>query len=248
MFNHFIKFSLNNRFIVLALAAIILAVGSYQATHLPVDVLPDLSRPRVAVMVECKGMAPEEVETLVTTPIETYLNGATGVTSLRSSSTAGLAVLTIEFDWSMDAVRCRQIVDERLQLSSGDLPPGIEPRMLPQGSMMGQIMYLTIWDEANELSPMELRSLADWTVRKRLLGSGGVSEVLVIGGDVKQYQVLGRIDNMFRYGITFDDLQKALEGSNRNVTGDFLTDQGPQEILVRTLGRVETHEEFFALS
>jgi len=243
MFNHFIKFSLNNRFLVLTCAAILLVVGSYQATQLPVDVLPDLSRPQVIVMAECKGMAPEEVKSLITVPIETYLNGATGVTALRSNSTAGLVVITVEFDWSMEPTRCRQIVDERLQLAADRLPPGIVPRMAPMGSMMGQIMYLTIWDEKNELSPMELRTLADWTVRTRLLGSGGVSEVLVIGGDVKQYQVLGRINDMFRHRVTFDDIQRALEGSNRNVTGGFLTDQGPQELLVRTIGRVERPEE-----
>ena len=243
MFNTFIRFSLNNRFIVLVFAVILLVVGSYQTTQLPVDVLPDLSRPRVIVMVECKGMAPEEVETLVTVPIETYLNGATGVTAIRSNSTAGLVVLTIEFDWSMEAARCRQIIDERLRLAVDQLPPGIVPRMAPMGSMMGQVMYLTIWDEKDELSPMELRSLADWTVRKRILSSGGVSEVLVTGGDYKQYQVLGRIDDMFRHRVTFDDLQKALEGSNRNVTGGFLTEQGPEEFLVRSIGRLETPDE-----
>ena len=243
MFNHAIKFSLNNRLVILVFAALMLAVGSYQAIHLPVDVLPDLSRPRVIVMAECKGMAPEEVESLVTTPIETYLNGATGVTALRSQSTAGLVVLTIEFDWNREPLRCRQIVDERLQLAAERLPPGITPRMLPMASMMGQMMYLTIWDEQNELSPMELRTLADWTVRTRILSSGGISEVLVIGGDVKQYQVLGRIDDMFRHRVTFDDIQRALEGSNRNVTGGFLTDQGPQEMLVRSMGRVETATE-----
>ena len=243
MFNSFIKFSLNNRFIILVFAAILLVVGGYQATRLPVDVLPDLSRPRVIVIVECKGMAPEEVETLVTVPIETYLNGATGITSIRSNSTAGLVVLTIEFDWSMEAIRCRQIIDERLRLAVDQLPSGVVPRMAPPASMMGQVMYLTIWDEKDELSPMELRSLADVTVRKRILGSGGVSEVLVIGGDTKQYQVLGRIDDMFRHRVTFDDLRKALEGSNRNVTGGFLTGQGPHEILVRSIGRIEKPEE-----
>ena len=240
MFNHVIKFSLHNRFLVLVCAAALLVAGAYQTSQLPVDVLPDLSRPRVVVMVECEGMAPEEIETLITVPIETYLNGATGVMALRSTTTAGLAVLNVEFDWNMDPVRCRQIVDERLQLAVERLPTGIIPRMLPMASMMGQIMYLTIWDEKNELSPMELRTLADWTVRTRILSSGGISEVLVIGGDVKQYQVLGRIDDMFRHGVTFDDIQQALEGSNRNVTGGFLTHQGPQEILVRSIGRIES--------
>jgi len=243
MFTALIRFSLSNRVLVLALAAVLLTVGAYQARQLPVDVIPDLNRPRVVVMVECPGMAPEEIVSVVTTPIETYLNGARGVTALRSNTTAGLVVITIEFDWNMEAIRCRQIVDERLRLITDQLPPGIVPRIAPMGSMMGQIMYLTIWDEKNELSPMEIRSLADWTVRRRILSSGGVSEVLVIGGDLKQYQVLGRIDDMFRHRVTFDDIQEALEGSNRNVTGGFLTDQGPQEILVRSIGRIEEPNE-----
>ncbi|MDR2754565.1 MAG: efflux RND transporter permease subunit, partial [Planctomycetaceae bacterium] len=239
MFNYFIKFSLNNRLLILAGAVIVLAIGIYQANQLPVDVLPDLSRPRVIVMVECLGMAPEEVETLVTTPIETYLNGATGVTAIRSSSTAGLVVLIIEFDWKMEAIRCRQIVDERLQLAAAQLPPDIIPRMTPMASMMGQIMLLTLWDEKDELSPMELRSFADWVVRKQILSAGGVSEVLVIGGDYKQFQVQCRMDDMFKYGVSFENIKKALEESNRNVTGGFLTNQGQKEFLVRSIGRVE---------
>ena len=242
MFNTIIRFSLNNRFIVLVFAVILLFVGGYTTTQLPVDVLPDLSRPRVIVMAECEGMAPEEVETLVTTPIETYLNGANGVTAIRSSSTAGLALITIEFEWGMEAIRCRQIVDERLQLTTDQLPQGITPRMAPMASMMGQVMYLTLWDEKNELSPMELRTLADWVVRKRILSAGGVSEVLIIGGDYKQYQVLANLDEMAKYRITLADLQRALEGSNRNVTGGFLTDQGPNEFLVRSIGRIEKPE------
>ena len=243
MFNTIIRFSLNNRLIVLVFAVILLFVGGYTTTQLPVDVLPDLSRPRVVVMVECKGMAPEEVETLVTVPIETYLNGATGVTAIRSSSTAGLGLITIEFEWGMETIRCRQIVDERLQLATGQLPQGITPRMAPMASMMGQIMYLTLWDEKNELSPMELRTLADWVVRKRILSAGGVSEVLVIGGDYKQYQVLANLEEMAKHRVTLTDIQSALEGSNRNVTGGFLTDQGPNEFLVRSIGRIEKPEE-----
>ena len=243
MFDRLIKYSLNNRFLVLVMAAVLLATGAYQTSQLPVDVLPDLNRPRVVVMVECKGMAPEEIAALVTVPIETYFNGATGVMALRSSMSAGLTVITVEFDWDMDPVRARQIVDERLQLAVEKLPPGIVPRMLPMASLMGQILYLTIWDEEDKLSPMELRTLADWTVRQRILGSGGVSEVLVMGGDVKQYQVLARINDMFRHNVTFDDIQRALEGSNRNVSGGFLTGQGPQEILVRSIGRIERPEE-----
>ncbi|MCL2117723.1 MAG: efflux RND transporter permease subunit [Planctomycetaceae bacterium] len=247
MFNTIIRFSLNNRLIILAFTAILLVAGSYRMTQLPVDVLPDLSRPRVIVIIECPGMAPEEAESLVTVPIETYLNGAIGVTSIRSNSTAGLVVLTIEFDWNMDAIRCRQIVDERLQLAMDRLPEGIVPRMIPMASMMGQVMHLTIWDEHNELSPMELRSLADSVVRPRMLSAGGVSEVLVIGGDVKQYQVLVRIDDMFRLGVTFEDIQKSLEGGNRNVTGGFLTGQGSRELLVRSIGRLEKPDDLKTL-
>ncbi|MGL4594641.1 MAG: efflux RND transporter permease subunit, partial [Thermoguttaceae bacterium] len=247
MFNYIIKFSLSNRFLVLVFAALLLFIGGYQSTKLPVDVLPDLSRPRVIVMVECPGMAPEEVKSLVTVPIESYLNGAMGVTSLRSSSTPGLVVFTIEFGWNMEPVRCRQIIDERLQLSANQLPPGIIPRMLPMASMMGQVMYLTIWDEKSELSPMELRTLADWVVRKRLLSAGGVAEVLVIGGDVKQYQVCVRVNDMSRFGVTFADIEQALEGSNRNVTGGFLTKQGPDEMLVRSIGRIESLSDIKSL-
>ena len=247
MFNKIIQFSLNNRFIILIFAVGLLVVGGWQVTRLPVDVLPDLSRPRVIVMAECTGMAPEEVETLVTIPIETYLNGATGVTAIRSSSTAGLVILYVEFEWSMEAIRCRQIVDERLQLAQDRLPEGIVPRMIPMASMMGQVMHLTIWDEENELSPMELRSLADGVVRKRILSAGGVSEVLVIGGDVRQFQVLARLDDMLSFGVTFADMQRALEGGNRNVTGGFLTGRGSQEYLVRSIGRVDHSEDLKSL-
>ncbi len=247
MFNNIIRFSLNNRFIILVFSVILLCAGGYVLTRLPVDVLPDLSRPRVVVMIECKGMAPEEVETLVTVPVETYLNGATGVTAIRSRSTAGLALLTIEFGWGMEAIRCRQIVDERLQLAQDQLPEGITPRMAPMGSMMGQVMYLTLWDEKNELSPMELRTLADWVVRKRILSSGGVAEVLVIGGDYKQYQVLADFEEMAKFHITLPDIEEALKGSNRNVTGGFLNEQGPNELLVRSIGRIDDYRQLNGL-
>ncbi|MGL4943244.1 MAG: efflux RND transporter permease subunit [Thermoguttaceae bacterium] len=247
MFTSIINFSLHNRLLVLALSVLLIVFGGYRATLLPVDVLPDLSRPRVIVMAECLGMAPEEVETLVTVPMEMYLNGASGVTTLRSSSTSGLSVLTIEFDWSIDPFRCRQIVEERLQLARDRLPAAVTPRMLPMASMMGQVMYLTLWDEAEHLSPMELRSLADRVVRPRILNAGGVSEVLVIGGDVRQYQVLTRLDDMFRNHVTLADIRRALEGSSRNVTGGVLTGQGPDELLVRSIGRVETIDDLRSL-
>ncbi len=242
MLNTIIRFSLRNPLLVLVVSLLLIGYGVYQTAHLPIDVLPDLNRPRVVVIAECPGMAPEEVETLVTFPIETYLNGATGITSIRSSSTAGLALLTVEFDWNMDGFLCRQIVDERLQLSAEQLPPGVVARMTPMASMMGQIMYLTVWDEnpdeSKRLSPMELRTLSDWVIRKQLLGSGGISEVLVIGGDVKQYQVQVRADDLRRYDISIREIEEAIAKSNRNVTGGFLTGQGPEQLLVRSLGRI----------
>ena len=243
MFNTIIRFSLNNRLAVIAAAVFLAAAGFVCMRKMPVDVLPDLNRPRVVVMAESPGMAPEEVETLVTLPLETYLNGAAGVVALRSSSTVGLSMLTIEFGWGNDPLRCRQIVEERLQMAAELLPPGVTAQMAPMASMMGQIMYLTLWDETGDISPMELRTLADWTVRPRILSIAGVSEVLVIGGDRKEYQVLADLKAMYQFGITFDAIKEALEGSSRNVTGGFLTGTGPNELLVRTIGRIDDYRQ-----
>ena len=227
MFNWIIRFSLNNRLVILAVALGVFLYGIYQARRLPVEVIPDISRPRVTVITECTGMAPEEVETLVTVPLETYLNGANGITSIRSSSTAGLSVITIEFDWNMEPLTCRQNVDERIQQTMEKLPQDIHPQMTPVVSMMAQLMFLTVWDESGELSPMDVRTISDWTVRKQLLEIPGISEILVIGGDVRQYQVQANLADMQRYGLTLADLEAALQQSNRNVTGGFLTKQGP---------------------
>ncbi|MDO4570099.1 MAG: efflux RND transporter permease subunit [Planctomycetia bacterium] len=247
MFNAIIRFSLNNKLLIIILSLGLMIYGAYQTLLLPVEVIPDISRPRVTVITECEGMAPEEVDTLVTIPLETYLNGATGVTTIRSSSTAGLSVFTIEFNWEMEQLKCRQIVDERLQLAAETLPEGIIPRMTPSVSMIAQLMFLTIWDESGEIPPMELRTLADWTVRRQLLEIPGISEILVIGGDLKQYQIQARLDDMRRYGVTFEDIEEALEKSNRNVTGGFLNKQGPDRVLVRSIGRIESVEDLKGL-
>lgn len=247
MFNQIIRFSLNNRVLMLAVALFLMIFGCYKAVHLPVEVIPDLGRPRVTIITECPGMAPEEVQKMVTIPLESYLNGATGITSLRSKSTAGLAITTLEFDWSIEQLKCRQIADERIQLAMENLPEGIIPRMTPAVSMLAQLMFLTLWDESGEISPMELRTIADWTIRKQLLEIGGISEILVIGGDLKQYQVQARLNDMQRYGITLEDIREALEKSNRNVTGGFLLSQGPDRILVRSIGRIETLDDLKCL-
>lgn len=228
---------------MLTLAVFLMAYGGWMAMRLPVEVIPDLGRPRVTVITECPGMAPEEVETLVTRPLEMYLNGATGIQTLRSRSLSGLCITQVEFDWSMEALKCRQIVDERIQQAMDMLPEEITPRMTPVVSMLAQLMFLTVWDESGQLSPMELRTISDWTIRKQLLELRGISEILVIGGDVKQYQVLARIDDLQRYGVTLTELQDAIARSNRNVTGGFLTRQGPDEILVQSEGRITSLDD-----
>ena len=217
--------------------------GTLQALKLPIEVIPDISRPRVTVMTECPGMAPEEVETQVTIPLETYLNGANGIRTIRSSSSTGLSVTIIEFDWNVNALACRQIVDERIQLALESLPEGVTPRMTPVTSMLAQLMFLTVRDESGELNSMELRTIGDWTVRKQLLEVPGISEILVMGGDVKQFQVQARQDALKQYGMTLEQVETALEESNRNVTGGFLTKQGPDQILVRSLGRIDSSDD-----
>lgn len=243
MFNAFIRFSLNNRLIILIAAVALFIYGTFQSLSLPVEVIPDISRPRVTIMTECTGMAPEEVETQITIPLETYLNGARGVKTIRSNSSAGLSVVIIEFDWDVEPLDCRQIVDERIQLASEILPENVAPQMTPTTSMLAQLMFLTLWDESGELDSMELRTIGDWTIRKQLLELSGIAEVLVIGGDVKQFQVQSNPDAMKLYGVTLEMLESALSESNQNVTGGFLIRQGPDQVLVRSLGRIDDPDD-----
>lgn len=243
MFHHIIKLSLNNRMVVLAAALGVFIYGIFHASRLPVEVIPDISRPRVTIMAECAGMAPEEVQTQVTIPLETYLNGANGIQTIRSTSSTGLSVTIVEFDWNVEPLVARQIIEERIQLAMESLPEGVKPRMTPVTSMLAQLMFLTVWDESGKLDPMELRTLGDWTIRKQLLEIPGISEILVIGGDVKQYQVAARTESMKQYGITLEQIEDALQKSNQNVTGGFLTKQGPCQILVRSLGRITSIDD-----
>jgi HME family heavy-metal exporter len=240
MLNKIIQFSLANRLIVLAFAIILMIGGTFTAMKLPVDVLPDLNRPRVTIFLEATGMAPEEVEQLVVYPVETALNGATGVEAVRSNSTIGFGMVFVEFDYGTDIFKARQIVSEKLQTIRSQLPAGIDPVLGPISSVMGQIMLIGI--SADSTSPATLRTLADYTLRQRLLSIKGVSQVIPIGGDKLQYQILISIPKLNALNLTMKDIEDVLSQANLNTTGNFINRFG-SEILIRNLGRIKTLEE-----
>ena len=240
MLNAIIRFSLRQRLLVASICLVVMGYGGWQALNMDIDVFPNLNRPRVVVMVEAPGMAPEEVEALITFPLETVLNGASGVMAVRSSSGVGIAVIYVEFDWDTDIYNDRQIVNERLQLVTDRLPPGIQPQLAPISSIMGQIIMIGMWSEGEKTDPLEVRTLADWVVRQRLLTIPGVSQVFTMGGGRKQFQVLVDPHALLEYGTTLQEVRKAVEESNENATGGYLDEQGPNELLVRSLGRVQT--------
>ncbi len=243
MLNAVIRFALRQRLLVLAAAIFLIAFGTWQALRMPIDVFPDLNRPRVVVMTEAPGLAPEEVETLITFPIETALNGASGVEAVRSASGIGMSIIYVEFDWGTDVYVDRQIVTERLQLVQDRMPEGVSPQLAPLASIMGQVLILGMWSEDQQTDPMELRTIADWVVRQRLLTIPGIAQVFTMGGERKQFQVLVDPDALLRYGLTLHDVKEALIASNENATGGYLDQQGPNELLVRALGRIQTIED-----
>ncbi|MBA3444988.1 MAG: efflux RND transporter permease subunit [Gemmatimonadales bacterium] len=240
MLNNLIAWSLRNRVVVLAAAALLLVAGSWTAARMPVDVFPDLTAPTVTVLTEAHGMAPEEVEALVSFPIETAVNGATGVRRVRSSTAQGISVVWVEFDWGTDIFRARQIVSEKLQTAASGLPTGISaPVLAPVSSVMGEIMMIGL---TGSQGPRELRTVADWTIRRRLLAVPGVAQVIPIGGEVKQYQVLADPARMLATGVTLQEVLHAAAGSNENASGGVYMDRG-QEYVIRGIGRVQGAED-----
>lgn len=241
MLNAIIKMALRHRLLVLVTSFILLAIGTWQALNLTVDVFPDLNRPIVTVMTEAKGFAPEETEIQVTVPIENVLNGLPGLIRLRSSSGPGISIVNAEFDWGTDIYQNRQVVAERLELAKEKLPPNVSPVMTPSSSVMGEIMFVALTSPGGEVSPMELRTLAEWTVRPRLLAIPGVSHVVTIGGDLKEYQIQVSAEKMQTKGLTVEDLKHSLAEIGLNTSGGFIN-IGQKEYLIRTLGRVESVE------
>ena len=238
MLNKLILFSLKNRLLVVSLAALIMVYGVFTLVKLPVDVLPDLNRPRVTIFLEANGMAPEEIETQVNLPVETQLNGAPGVEVVRSVASPGLGMVFVEFDWNTDVYRARQLTAEKIQ--GVQLPNGITPQMGPISSIMGQIMMIAITSDTT--SPADLRTLADFTIRRRLLSVKGVSQVIPIGGERLQYQVLISSDRLRQYNLSINDVDNALQLTNLNTTGGFIDNKG-SEVLIRNIGRANTLED-----
>ena len=284
MLNKIIRFSLHNRLLVLVASVLLMVAGTYTATTMDVDVFPDLNAPTVTVMTEAKGMAPEEVERLVTFPLETAVNGATDVRRVRSSSTTGFSIVWVEFDWGTDIYRARQIVSEKIATVTDALPQNVgTPTLGPQSSILGEVLFvaMTVDDELKieneklkinstgthevheshpdgnnsqfsffnsqleKTSMQDLRTLADWTIRPRLLATGGVAQVAVLGGEVKEYQILLSPEKMMHYDVSLSEVLEATRGMNQNATGGTLYEYG-NEYIIRGMLSTNSVEEIGA--
>ena len=241
MLNKIIQYSLHNRLVVMIASIALLLWGSYTAHKMEVDVFPDLNAPTVVVMTEAQGMAPEEVERMVTFPIETAVNGATDVKSVRSSSTTGFSVVWVQFDWGTNIYTARQIVSEKLSTLGDVLPSNVgQPTLGPQSSILGEMMIFGL--TANSTSLQDLRTIADWTIRPRLLSTGGVAQVAVIGGDIKEYQILLDPARMKHYGISMDEVLTVVDNMNQNSTGGILYEYGNEYIVQGLLATNDVEE------
>ena len=241
MLNKIISFSLHNRPVILFFSVLLMIVGMWTASKMEVDVFPDLNAPTVVVMTEAQGMASEEVERLVTFPIETAVNGATDVRRVRSSSTTGFSVVWVEFDWGTDIYRDRQIVSEKLATIGDALPSGVgQPTLGPQSSILGEVMFIGLTADSTSLG--DLRTLADWTIRPQLLSTGGVAQVTVMGGDLMEYQIRLHPERMRHYGVTLTQVMDATRNMNRNASGGVLYERGNEYIVRGMLSTSSTQQ------
>ena len=242
MFTWLLDFSLKNRMIVILLSAISMVYGAYTLSKMPVDVFPDLNKPTVTIMTEAGGMASEEVEQLITFPLETAMNGLPGVEAIRSVSSAGLSFIYVTFDWTVDIYRARQMVSERLSSMEGAIPDGIVSRMGPISSIMGEIMQIAIPIDESKISSMQVREYADWVLRPRLMAIPGVAQVIPIGGQVRQFQVQPNTRRMAELGLSILQIEDALRGYSANTSGGFL-ESNNREYLIRHIGRTSSLED-----
>ena len=241
MIDKLIAWSLRYRTIVIALSVAFFGWGAYVLREVPLDVLPDVSAPMVTILVEGRGMAPTEMESMVTFPLEASLNGASGIRRVRSATAVGLAVIWVEFDWGQDILRARQIVTEKLALAKSSLPPEADqPFLAPVSSIMGEIMFVAL--ESDRHSPIDVRTMADTVVRRRLLAVQGVSQVISTGGGQKQYQVLVDPVELREHNVTLGQVETALRQANRNSSAGFRV-TGGQEYLIQGVGRVSSEAE-----
>ena len=240
MLSKIIRFSLENKLLVLLGAVLLVIGGYYSSRQMDIDVFPDLTAPTVVVMTDAHRMAAEEVERLVTFPIETSMNGATNVRRVRSASMMGYSFVWVEFDWGMDVFRARQIVSEKMVTLSEVLPEGITPVLAPQSSVMGEILFVGL--QSDSTSMMDLRTMAEWIVKPAVLATGGVSQVTIIGGDLKQYQIIADPVRMNTYGVTMDDIESVGKTLSVNSAGGVMRDFG-NEYALRGMGRTNELEE-----
>jgi copper/silver efflux system protein len=240
MFDPIIRLSLRHPWFVMLASLLLVAVGVFEASRIPVDVLPELSAPSVTVVTEANGLAPEEVEKLVTQPLEQALNGAAGVRRVRSSSSVGISLVWAEFDWEVEPLVARQIVTEKLGTARGALPPGIEPAMAPASSIMGEIMFVGLTGREG-VTDVELRAAAEWIVRRRLLGVPGIAQVVPIGGAVKQLQIVLSPDKLLQHRVGAEQVLAALDGMSESTPGGFYV-AGHQEYVIRGVGRPQSLE------
>lgn len=247
MFAYLVEASLKNRLLVMAVAVVLMIYGAYTLSRMPVDVFPDLNRPTVTLLTEAGGMAPEEVEQLITFPLETAMNGMQGVTGVRSVSSVGLSIVYATFDWDVDIFRARQMITERVALVKEQMPDGVVPSMGPIASIMGEIMLIAVPIDPARISPMQVREYADWVLRPRLLTIPGVAQVVPIGGEVRQFQVQPNTVRMAELSITLEQIEHVLKGFSANTSGGFL-ELNSREYLVRNIGRTSRLEDLQRLS